>query len=139
MSARSGRVCGRIALVSERSRVQAWKSVKMASVLEARIARMMRTRRPWVGLVLAFALLIAQAGALLHGASHAADGREGAPTQLCGHCLSYSTMFSMASGTSAVVVALALAFVLHASTIVAPLTGQPAAQAFKSRAPPRNR
>lgn len=112
----------------------------MAALLEARITRLMRTRRPWVSLLLAFALLIAQTGALVHAASHAADREgSGAPTQLCGHCLSYSTILSMASGTSTVVVALALAFVLYASTIVAPLAGQPAARAFRSRAPPRNR
>jgi hypothetical protein len=113
----------------------------MTPVLETRVTRLMRARRPWVSLVLALALLIAQAGALLHAASHLADGREGsgAPTQLCTQCLSYSTIFSMASGTETVVVALALVFALYVSTIVAPLTGQSAARAFRSRAPPRNR
>jgi hypothetical protein len=101
----------------------------------------MRTRRPWASLVLALALLIAQAGALLHASSHLADRREGsgAPTQLCTQCLAYSTIFSMASGTDTVVVALALVFALYTSTLVAPLAGQPAARAFRSRAPPRNR
>ena len=101
----------------------------------------MRTRRPWVSLALALALLIAQAGALLHASSHVVDGREGsgAPTQLCSQCLSYSTIFSMASGTTIVAATLALVFVFVATTIVAPLTGQSAARAFRSRAPPRNR
>jgi hypothetical protein len=103
--------------------------------------RSMRRRRPLLCLALLAFLLIVQAGALLHASSHAADGRDGSgvPTQLCGQCLSFSTIFSMAGGPSALVIPLALAFALFAAALIAPLTGQPLARAFRSRAPPRSR
>jgi len=96
-----------------------------------------RTRRR-LGLVLAFALLFAQAGALLHASSHAAEQRDtsGLHTQLCGQCLSYSTLFAFASGGPSVSVPPALYALGVASSLAAPLIERRPAPAFRARAPP---
>jgi hypothetical protein len=100
-----------------------------------------RRARRRLGVVLAFALLFAQAGALLHASSHAAEKRDttGLHTQLCGQCLSFSTVFALASGGAAIVMPLAHAVASYVSVAVAPLTGQRPAAAFRSRAPPAPR
>jgi hypothetical protein len=96
-----------------------------------------RTRRH-LGLVFAFALLFAQAGALLHASSHAAGQRDtsGLHTQLCGQCLSYSTLFAFASGGPSVAVPPALYALGVASSLAVPLIQQRPSPAFRARAPP---
>jgi hypothetical protein len=91
--------------------------------------------------VLAFALLFAQAGALLHATSHAAEKRDttGLHSQLCNQCLSFSTVFALASGGAAVIAPIEHTFAIYVSAAPAPLTGQRPASAFRSRAPPAPR
>jgi len=97
------------------------------------------TRRPLPCLVLAIALLLAQVGALLHAASHV-DGRQDSTrihVQLCGQCLSFSTVLSMA-GTPSALFALpdVSAAVLVLASILS-LVERATPAAFRPRAPPR--
>ena len=96
-----------------------------------------RTRRR-LGLVLAFALLFAQAGALLHATSHAVEQRDPAGLHtLCTQCLSFSSVLSIApGGGGALAPALALFAIFLACTLVAPLVAGTPTLAFRSRAPP---
>jgi hypothetical protein len=100
-----------------------------------------RRARRRLGFVLAFALLFAQAGALLHASSHAAEKRDttGLHSQLCGQCLSFSTVFALASGGTSAIVPLEHAAETYVHSAPAPLTGHRPASAFRSRAPPAPR
>jgi len=89
-------------------------------------------------LALGLALLLAQAGALLHGSGHASDPQNhpGLHTQLCDACLSFSTIFSMSGGPGTLpLLPPAVAAFLVAISIVS-LIGRRAPRAFRSRAPP---
>jgi len=101
-------------------------------------ARSSRRTRRRLGLVVAFALLFAQAGALLHASSHLAERRDstGLHTQLCGQCLSFSTLFAFASGGPSISIPPALYARGVASSLAAPLIQQRPAPAFRARAPP---
>lgn len=93
-------------------------------------------------LVLAFALLLAQAGALLHASGHADAPRDrsGVHAQLCVQCLSYSGVFSLAGGSPRPSLALPRigATVLPLPVILL-VADRATARAFRSRAPPRAR
>jgi len=60
-----------------------------------------RIYRFFVHAALALALLMAQAGALLHAASHEGNAHHGGlpHAQVCGQCLSFSTVLSVAGGS----------------------------------------
>jgi hypothetical protein len=110
-------------------------------VLRAHLSNSSRRARRQLGFVLAFALLFAQAGALLHATSHAAEKRDttGLHSQLCGQCLSFSTVFALASGGASIIAPLAPSVEIYVGVATAPLTGQRPASAFRSRAPPAPR
>jgi hypothetical protein len=110
-------------------------------VLEASLSHSSRRARRRLGLVLAFALLFAQAGALLHATSHAAERRDttGLHTQLCGQCLSFSTVLAFAAGGASYVAPLQHIAEICVGVATAPLTGHRPAAAFRSRAPPAPR
>ena len=100
---------------------------------------MRRTPRR-LGLVLAFAMLFAQAGALLHASSHSAEQRDTAGLHtLCTQCLSFSTVLSIAPGTGAITLPLALFVLFVTGALVAPVTTRRPILAFRSRAPPSPR
>jgi hypothetical protein len=114
-------------------------SDNIADVLNAptRSVRLIRRR---LVLVLAFALLFAQAGALLHATTHAVEQRDTAALHtLCTQCLSFSTVLSIARGSDALTLPLALFAVSLACALVAPLAAQVRPLAFRSRAPPSPR
>jgi hypothetical protein len=111
----------------------------IADVLNAPTRSVSRSRRR-LGLVLAFALLFAQAGALLHVSSHAVEKRDTAALHtLCTQCLSFSTVLSIVPGSDAPTLPLALFAISLASALVAPLAARGPALAFRSRAPPSPR
>ena len=116
-------------------------AAKNGRVLTAPLSHPSRRARRRLGLVLAFAMLFAQAGALLHASSHVAEKRDttGLHSQLCNQCLSFSTVFALASGGAAVFAALEHSVETYVSAASAPLTGQRPASAFRSRAPPAPR
>jgi hypothetical protein len=60
-----------------------------------------RSSRFLVHAALALALILAQAGALVHAASHEGILHHGGPqhAQVCGQCLSFSTVLSVAGGS----------------------------------------
>jgi hypothetical protein len=60
-----------------------------------------RIYRFFVHAALALALLVAQAGALVHAASHEGNAHHGGlpHAQVCGQCLSFSTVLSVAGGS----------------------------------------
>lgn len=89
-------------------------------------------------LALGLALLLAQAGALLHTTGHANDpqNHSGLHTQLCDACLSFSTIFSMSGGPGTLpLLPAAIAAFLVVYSIVS-LIERRAPRAFRSRAPP---
>jgi hypothetical protein len=98
-----------------------------------------RTHRLYPFLALALALLIAQAGALVHATSHLKQDAGGLHSQLCGQCLSYSTMFAMAGGAGTAPPLPVLAKTLLASAAIVSLIDRSVPRAFRSRAPPRPR
>jgi hypothetical protein len=98
-----------------------------------------RTPRPFPCIALGLALFLAQVGALLHSSSHVgtSQDRPGLHSQLCGDCVSFSTIFSMAGGpgTAPVLPSLIVAFMLIAAIVS--LIERAVPRAFLSRAPPR--
>jgi hypothetical protein len=98
-----------------------------------------RTPRLLPCIALGLALFLAQVVALLHSSSHvgSAQSPPGTHAQLCGACLSFSTIFSMAGGPGKMLVLpnLIVAFMLVAAIVS--LIEQHAFRAFQSRAPPR--
>ena len=91
--------------------------------------------------MLAIALLLAQVGALLHAASHDGPrpGHAGIHAQLCGQCLSFSTVLSVAGGPGAGSVLPEYVVASPAGTAPPALADRRAPSAFRSRAPPRAR
>lgn len=98
-----------------------------------------RTHNSLPCLALAIVLLLAQMGALLHALSHAHAAQDGAGihAQVCGQCLTFSTVLSMAGapGGPLVVANLALAVLMFATVVS--LVSRAAPRAFCPRAPPR--
>lgn len=98
-----------------------------------------RTPRLLPCIALGLALILAQAGALLHSSSHggATPDHPRLHEQLCDACLSFSTIFSMAGGPGSAhsLPSLIVAFVLVSA--IASLIERLALRAFQSRAPPR--
>ena len=98
-----------------------------------------RTPRPFPCIALGLALFLAQVGALQHSTSHLGTLQDhpGLHSQLCGDCVSFSTIFSMAGGpgTMSVLPPAIVAF-LVVSAIVS-LIERAVPRAFRSRAPPR--
>jgi len=98
-----------------------------------------RTHRPVPCLVLALALLLAQVGALLHATSHV-DARQDSTrvhVQLCGQCLSFSTMLSMAGAPGALFALPGVCVAVLALAAILSLVDRATPSAFRSRAPPR--
>ena len=98
-----------------------------------------RTPRPFPCIALGLALFVAQVGALLHSTSHVGTPQDhaGLHSLLCGDCVSFSTIFSMAGGpgTTPVLPNLIVAFMLVAAIVS--LIERSAPRAYLSRAPPR--
>jgi hypothetical protein len=90
-------------------------------------------------LALAIALLLAQVGALLHALSHAdvAQDDAGIHAELCGQCLTFSTVLSMAGAPGGPSLLPDLATAVLAIGAIISLVGRAAPQAFRARAPPR--
>jgi hypothetical protein len=91
-------------------------------------------------IALSLTLFLAQAGALLHLASHvgAAQDHPGLPSQLCDACLSFSTIFSMAGGPGSAPLLPAAIVAFDRDLGRASLVDQAVRRAFRPRAPPRS-
>lgn len=100
---------------------------------------MRRTRRLLPCFALGLALLLAQAGALLHATSHVGDRQDhsGLHSQLCDACLSFSTIFAMAGGPGTAPVLPPAIFAFLAVFAIVSLIERTVPRAFRSRAPPR--
>jgi hypothetical protein len=100
-----------------------------------------RRPRPLPCIALALALLLAQVGAMVHASSHfdPSKDRAGVHSQLCGQCLSFSTIFSMGGAPSGMPVLPTPALALLAMAALVSLIERAAPRAFQSRAPPRSR
>ena len=98
-----------------------------------------RTTKLLSCIALGLALLVAQAGALLHSTSHSGEPQDqsGLHSQLCEACVSFSTIFSMAGGpgTMPVLPAPVVAFLVVPAILS--LIERAVPSAFRSRAPPR--
>jgi hypothetical protein len=100
-----------------------------------------RKPRLLLSVALAIALLLAQAGALLHAANHVDEPRDrsGIHAQVCAQCLSFSTVLATAGSTAApIAIAVIAAGVPPVAAILAS-AGRPAPASYQSRAPPRPR
>jgi hypothetical protein len=97
-----------------------------------------RSSRLIVHLVLAIALVLAQAGALLHLTSHgkAAHGNGATHAQLCGQCIGSSTVLGAAGVPGAALPAAFLSASSPASTESKFSCPTASFRAFRSRAPP---
>lgn len=88
-------------------------------------------------MLLALALVFAQAGAVMHGYSHLrSPSAPAGSSQSCGDCLAYSPLLATAGGPNH---SLALIQVQGGASYrppVAPVVGQPTPLAFHARAPP---
>ena len=96
------------------------------------------SRRLIVHLALAIALVLAQAGALLHLTSHgkASHGNGATHAQLCGQCMGSSTVLGAAGVPGASLPAALLPESSPASTASEPTCATASCSAFRSRAPP---
>jgi hypothetical protein len=96
---------------------------------------LIRNRRLIVQL-LSLAFLFAQLGMAVHASTHLKADSHGAPTQLCGHCLSFAPLQNMVGGGTLVVLPVAVS---HDHVIAAKATSfAPCGRcaSFRSRAPP---
>lgn len=91
--------------------------------------------------MLAIALVLAQAGALLHAASHDGPGQggPGIHAQLCGQCLSFSTVLAVAGGPDTPLAAPACIGPVPAGAGLVSLVDRGTPNSFRPRAPPRIR
>lgn len=91
--------------------------------------------------MLAIALVLAQAGALLHAASHdgTAQGGTGIHAQLCGQCLSFSTVLAMAGSPGTALAPPACIGPVPAGAVLVSLVDHSTPNSFRPRAPPRIR
>ena len=91
--------------------------------------------------MLAIALVLAQVGALLHASSHddTSQGGTGIHAQLCGQCLSFSTVLAVAGSHGAPLAPLDCIGTLPAGVALVSLVDRETPNPFRSRAPPRIR
>jgi hypothetical protein len=94
-----------------------------------------------LGMLLVFALVLAQTGAVLHEyshlvASHDAPASPATSSQSCPDCLSFAPVLAAAGGTSHAPTVARLQVERIYATPVAPIAGQSPQHAFRSRAPP---
>jgi len=84
-------------------------------------------------------LLLAQVGALLHALSHAHAAQDGAGihAQVCGQCLTFSTVMSMSGAPRGPLLLPNVATAVLALAAIISLVGRAAPRAFSARAPPR--
>jgi len=84
-------------------------------------------------------LLLAQVGALLHALSHAHAAQDGAGihAQVCGQCLTFSTVMSMSGAPRGPLSLPNVATAVLALAAIISLVGRAAPRAFSARAPPR--
>jgi len=88
-------------------------------------------------MLLALALVFAQAGAVVHGYTHLSPPSAPAgSSQFCGDCLLFSPLLSAADGTNHFFVLARVQTGPPYRAPVAPLAGQSAQHAFLARAPP---
>ena len=99
-------------------------------------ANLIRRNRRWFAHLLTLAFLFAQLGMVAHASTHLKRDTHPAPTQLCGECLSFAPLQSMAGGGAVVVLPVD---VRHDHAIPRELVSfvpQRAFTGFRSRAPP---
>ena len=88
-------------------------------------------------MLLALALVFAQAGAVVHGYSHLrAPSEPAGSTQSCPDCLAYSPLLAPAGGTSYCFALLPVQPGASYRPPVAPVVGHSTSYAFHARAPP---
>jgi hypothetical protein len=100
--------------------------------------RVTRRNRRWFVHVLSLALLFAQLGMVVHASSHLKPDPHATPTQsqLCGECISFTSMQNMVGGTSTVADAVTVTQDRARECDAVSLAPHRAFSAFRSRAPP---
>jgi hypothetical protein len=98
---------------------------------------MIRRNRRWLVQFLSLAFLCAQFGMVVHASTHLKGEPHGAPTQLCGECLSSAPLQNMAGGGAIVIASIAVQLDFAIDTTVTADAPRGAFAYFRSRAPPQ--
>ena len=97
----------------------------------------MRRNRRWFVNLLSLAFLCAQFGMVVHASTHLKAEPHGAPTQLCGECLSSAPLQNMAGGGAIVIAAITIQHDYAIDAVVTADAPRGEFAGFRSRAPPQ--